>query len=440
MEKVVSFKVVEGLSEFISFKSISADSKYENDCIACAKWLSEYLKSFGVKTELIYTPKGKPIVYGRIGSGVTRTLIYGHYDVQPPEPLDLWNSDPFKLTKKDGRVYARGAQDNKGQLWYLIQAVKSKAQALKEEIIFLIEGEEETGSGGLSEILPSIKDKIKADTLLVCDTGTLDERVGALTMGLRGIAHLEVQLIGPSKDLHSGVHGGVAPNPALALVRMLSSLHDEAGRISIPNFYDALVEPSKEEIELAEKFPITESMYKSLTGVMPFGGEKGKSIALRRGFLPTIEINGLRSGHIEEGSKTIIPSIANAKLSIRLGFDQDPNEILELVTNYLKLQTPLGLTFKVIDSCAAGRALRVPINSTALNRARNALIKTTGADPLYIWEGASIPVLVSLAEISGSVPVLVGFGLEEDCIHAPNESFKISQWEKGYKFALEFFS
>lgn len=438
--KSCNFIAVEKLSDFIAFKSISADSKFESQCTDCAVWLSDYLQGFGVKTELIPTPTGKPVVYGRIGSGATKTLIYGHYDVQPPEPIELWKTDPFVLTEREGRVYGRGAQDNKGQLWYVIQAVKARAKSLNTEVIFLIEGEEESGSVGLSQILPSLKDKIKADTLLVCDTGTIDERVGALTMGLRGICHLEVQIVGPSKDLHSGVHGGVAPNPSLALVKMLGTLHDDNGRVRIPGFYDSVEEPSKEELSLAEKFPITEAMYHGLTGVMPFGGEKGKSIALRRGFLPTIEINGLRSGHIDEGSKTIIPSTANAKLSIRLAYNQDPKETLELVTNFLKLQTPLGLTFKIIDSCAAGRALRVPINSTAVARAKDALIKSTGVEPLYIWEGASIPVLVSLAEASGATPVLVGFGLEEDSIHAPNESFKISQWEKGYKFALEFFS
>lgn len=429
---------MEGLAEFISFKSISAESKYQSECVSCAQWLAEYLKSFGASVELIEAPK--PIILGKIGKGEKRTLVYGHYDVQPVEPLSLWNTDPFNLTEKDGRVYGRGAQDNKGQLWYVIQAVKAKANELKEEVIFLIEGEEECGSKSLSNLLPSLRDKIRADTLLVCDTGTLDERVGAITMGLRGIAHLEIQIKGPSKDLHSGVHGGVAPNPAAALVKLLDSLHDENGRISIPGFYDSVIEPTKQEIELAEKFEIPEAMYKSLTGVLPFGGERGKSIALRRGFLPTIEINGLKSGHLDEGSKTIIPSLANAKLSIRLAYDQDPKDTLDLVIGYLKLQTPLGLEFSVVESCAAGRALRAPIESDAVKRATNSLKETTGVDPLFIWEGASIPVLVSLTEISGAVPVLVGFGLEEDSIHAPNESFKISQWEKGYRFALEFFS
>lgn len=429
--------------KFLTFKSISSSSDYDHDSKACALWLKEYVEKMGFSAQLIETPT-LPLVFAEFDSkkpGKT-VLYYGHYDVQPAEPIELWLTDPFDPVEKDGKVFARGAQDNKGQTMYVLQAIRSLIEEgkISGTIKLLIEGEEESGSRSLIPTLPKIKERLKADCLLVCDTGTMDEHKGAMTLGLRGIVHLEIMLTGANKDLHSGVHGGVAPNPALAISRLITSLHDENGRVTVPNFYDGVSEPNPIDLNKANLFPLTESLYQHMTGVLPTGGEKNRGLIERRGFRPTIEVNGITSGHQGEGSKTIIPSRASVKLSMRLVAGQDPATILHSVIDFLRMKTPLGLKFEVVEQMASGKALLVSGENEWARKAEKALQYVTSQDPLYIWEGASIPILTSLAEASESVPVLVGFGLEEDNIHAPNESFKISQYKKGFMFVRAFFS
>jgi len=427
--------------KFLSFRSISSSREHDDDSKACAAWLKGFLEKIGFSAQLIDTPT-LPLVFAEFDSkkpGKT-VLYYGHYDVQPTDPFELWKTDPFEATEHDERIYARGAQDNKGQTMYVLQAMRSLIEEGKitGKIKILIEGEEESGSKSLIPTLPKIKDLLKADCLLVCDTGTLDESKGALTLGLRGIAHLEVSLTGPSKDLHSGVHGGVSPNPAIGISHLIASLHDENGKVAVPFFYDGVSEPNPVDLNKANLFPLTETIYQHMTGVLPTGGEKNRGLIERRGFRPTVEVNGITSGHQGEGSKTIIPSKASVKLSMRLVHGQDPATILHLVIDHLRMKTPFGLKFEVIEQMASGKALLVSAENEWAKKAEAALTKVTESAPIYIWEGASIPILTSLAEASGSTPVLVGFGLEEDNIHAPNESFKISQYRKGFFFVREF--
>jgi acetylornithine deacetylase/succinyl-diaminopimelate desuccinylase-like protein len=430
------------LSEFLSIQSISADKDFHHQAKQCANWLLEHLSRMGASlAELIQTP-GLPCVFAEFNSqgdpkNSETVLFYGHYDVQPVDPVNLWDTDPFKAEIKNGRIYARGAQDNKGQLFYFLKALESTilSGTLGVNVKILLEGEEECGSVGISQTLPTIADKIKADTLLVCDTGTLDASLGAITMGLRGIVHLEIKLTGPNKDLHSGVHGGIVQNPAVELSRLISKIHDENGKILIPGFYDGIKELSK-----SDNFPMTEQQYQKLVGVAPLGGEKGLSMAVRRGLRPTVEVNGITSGYQGEGSKTIIPSCASCKISSRIVSGQSAVDIKNKIINFLKDNTPSGLQFECLHKDASGEGFSMSVESKVVQKAAKILTQITQTEPLYIWEGASIPLIPSLIKYSGASPLLVGFGLEEDNIHAPNESFSLDQWQKGFIFCHQFLS
>ena len=438
--------MLDQLKTLLSFESVSTDPAFEGRCVDCALWLLEHLGSMGAATELIQTP-GKPIVFAEFsaqtqppqGGDVQTLLFYGHYDVQPADPLELWDTPPFTPIEKGGRIYARGAQDNKGQSFYFIKALECaiKEQQLCYNVKVILEGEEECGSGGISSILSTISDRCASDVLLVCDTGTLSEKLGAITMGLRGIAHAEVKVTGPHKDLHSGVHGGVVKNPAVVLARMIASLHDSEGKVAVSHFYDGIVPLSKLDEQRSLQFPISDSDYTLLVGVAPTGGEVGLPMPVRRGLRPTVEVNGMTSGYQGEGSKTIIPSWASVKLSCRLIAGQDPDKVLQAVLMHLRAQCPDELSFEVVHQHASGGALRVSSESPIIDTASKILQQITGADPLYIWEGASIPLIAELHTAAGATPLLVGFGLEEDNIHAPNESFSLEQFRKGFLFCAK---
>jgi acetylornithine deacetylase/succinyl-diaminopimelate desuccinylase-like protein len=432
------------LGEFLSIPSISTDPKYLSDCQRCAAWLSAHLEKLGFKSEILETT-GKPVVLAkRVGKpGSTRVLFYGHYDVQPVDPITGWASDPFKAELRGApndpnrRIFARGAQDNKGQLFYFVKAAETLIQkgALDLDLTLLIEGEEESGSRGLSASLDAWQGRLEADALLVCDTGTLQAGLPAITMGLRGIAAMTVTVKGPAKDLHSGVHGGVARNPATELCRLVASLHDNQGRIAVPGYYDEVTEPSKTARDLANKFPLTAEQYQALTGAPPLGGELGLTPAERRGFRPTIEINGIHSGYGGPGGKTIIPAEAFIKISCRLVVGQDPQRALDRIKKHLVANTPAGVQISFSEERAEGIAVALDPDSNLARRAASCLKLIDGVDPLFIWEGASIPVVAELAKVSGAEPLMVGFGLEEDNIHAPNESFALSQFRAGYLYS-----
>jgi len=430
-------RCLEEWKQLLRFPSVSADPARAADCRACAGWLAERLKAIGLPAELLETG-GLPAVWaerpGQPGRPVV--LFYGHYDVQPADPLAAWTTPPFEPALRGGRLYARGAQDNKGQLFYALKAFETSIREgrLACGLRVLIEGEEESGSRGLRAALPGWRSRLAADVVLVTDTGMPAADTPALIMGLRGIVHLAFALAGPRHDLHSGVHGGVAPNPALGLARVLASLHGPDGAIAVPGFLDGVLPPSARELALAAARPFDAAQYRAQTGVEPLGGESGLAPALRAGFRPSIDVNGLHSGAAGPGVKTIIPARAEARLSARLVPRQDPERCLAALVRHVRAQTPAGLRLELLEQGAHGPGFRLDPDSALVNKAKRVLDGLTGRPAVWLWEGASIPIVAQLAELSGGEPILAGFGLEEDRIHAPDESFSLEQFCLGYRF------
>jgi len=439
-------KCLRDWSDFLRFQSISTDPEYAGECVRCAEWLREHLSSIGLEASLLET-QAKPVVYASYRSpqqDAPRILFYGHYDVQPADPLEEWTTPPFEPTLRDGRLYARGAEDNKGQVMYFVKAVEALLQEgqgeLPVSVAFLIEGEEECGSGGIAAALESWQERLQADILMVCDTGSRAADVSAITMGLRGIAGLTVRLSGLRTDLHSGVHGGVCPNPATELARLLATLHDADGKIAVDGFYDDVPEPDVEDLALANQVELPLEAYQAMSGVQPVGGEKGRSFAERRGFRPTVEINGIHSGYGGAGMKTIIPRDAVAKITTRTVAAQDTEGALRKLEDHLLRRAPEGLVITISESESGGSGLAVSASSPVIERARTVLEHLQMGSVELMWEGASIPIVASLAEVANAEPLLVGFGLEEDNIHAPNESFSLDQFFKGFSYVVGFLS
>lgn len=427
--------------ELLRIPSISADSAYHRECVRAANFLSDYLKSLGLQAELIQT-SGKPLVFAELkkGKDLPTVLMYGHYDVQPADPLDEWISPPFAPEIREEKMYARGAVDDKGQMMALLSGVEWALTegGLNCNLKILIEGEEETGSFGLNEILPKLSERIKADILAVADTGTFDKECPALTLGLRGMAELEFVLSGPSQDAHSGVFGGVIKNPASELARLVASLHDDRGRIAVEGFYDGVQPTSAEEKSRLSKFPLTEESFEGLVGVSLNGGEEGYSLAERRGVRPTLEVNGLHSGYGGEGGKTIIPASALVKISIRTVKGQDSQRCIELVRDHLVRRVPQGMKGAVTYCRGGGKGISLDPESTVVKKVIKIINNEFKKDPLCIWEGASIPILSALSDASGAEPVLIGFGLADDNLHSPNEKFDLSQFRQGARFMRAF--
>ena len=425
-------------SEWLRFKSISTDPAFDDDCRRCAEWTKGHLQGIGLDARLLDTPS-KPVVYGHFKGPAAgpHILYYGHYDVQPVDPLELWTSGPFEPELRDGRLYARGAADNKGQSFYFLKALERaiKVGEMKASVTVLLEGEEESGSEGISSQLPKWRDLIKADVLMVCDTGGLAPRVPFITMGLRGLVGLEFTLGGLHNDLHSGALGGVVRNPATELARMIASLHDAQGRIAIPGYYDEVVEFSAEDRALANAPWPPSEVFKRMVGVEACGGEQGIAPAERRGMRPTIEVNGMYSGYQGAGGKTIIPAVATCKLTSRLVATQNPARCLELLVAFLRSKAPAGLEFEIKSQQVGGGAIALSSKEPIIARARKVLDEVAGMPTQFTWEGGSIPVVEKLVEYSGAKPLLVGFALEEDKAHAPNESFALEQFELGFLYA-----
>jgi acetylornithine deacetylase/succinyl-diaminopimelate desuccinylase-like protein len=434
-------RFVEEWKEFLSFKSISADPRFQDDCDACAAWLREHLQGLGFSAQ-VWSSETKPLVYAERKGNPTKPIVlfYGHYDVQPVDPLDLWRSNPFEGTIRDGRMYARGAEDNKGQVFFFCKALEAlcKTGADLPTIKMLIEGEEESGSQALHAGLSSWRDRLAANILMVCDTDMLEPGRPAITMGLRGIAHCEVRVHGPEMDIHSGMYGGVVLNPLQSLVRVLASLHNPDGSVAVPDFYDGTHEPTSQETELVTAAPIDLDQMTDHLGVPLVGGERRFSPLERRGLRPTLEINGVGGGYQGAGGKTVIPSYGMAKLSMRLVAGQDPEKTLRAVVRHLERMETEGARIEVIDCSIGGAALQLPVNSDVVKIAERAIEKEFGVKPVYIWNGASIPIIPALAEASGAAPLLVGFGLDLDNIHSPNESFSLQQFEEGFRYVTHF--
>lgn len=420
---------------FLKYQSISSEPAYKPQVQACVEWLSTYLKKIGFKIE-IWPTSGHPTLFASnadAGPSQPTLLIYNHYDVQPVDPIDLWHSPPFEPTIKNGQVYARGAQDNKGQCLYVIAALKALVERdgkLPVNIKLCIEGEEECGSTGLSQILSQKKDKLNADYLAIVDLG-MNHSKPAITLGTRGIVTMDVEVTGTRTDLHSGSHGGIAFNPLHALVSLLASLRDASGKITIPGFYDN-VTPLDDSDRSRLSLDFDHEKYLHNHGAAPTGGEKNFSPLERSWCRPTLEINGINGGYSGEGFKTVIPSKAIAKISCRLVPKQDPAAIGRLVTQYLEKNAPEGVKVKVTIHSGQGKAVRGSIDSAAVNAFAKAYEEVFNTPCDYVFAGGSIPVIPALTDACGAEVVMVGLGLDSDCIHAPNEHFGIDRIEKGF--------
>lgn len=416
--------------------TVGTDPKRLGDCARAAACLKQFLRALGFDVEIVTPAEGIPVpilLAERPGAeGAMTVLFYGHYDVQPEDPVSDWQTPPFEPTLSDGRVFARGAQDNKGQMFAFLQAVRALAEAGEAlpHLKIVLEGQEESGSGGLAKLAPSLASRLTADVLMVCDTACGPGDQPAIIAGLRGVQHVTVTLSGPAYDLHSGTHGGVAPNPAQGLARLLASLHRDDGSIAVEGFCDHVHAPSDEEKARALSGAVSDEQYAREIGCPPAGGARGVDAVTRGSFLPTIEINGIHSGYGGPGSKTVIPSSALAKLSMRLVPDQCPADTLAAVQKHLSDRCPRGMTLTFSDPCVGAPGFRLPLSSPAFRLADDVLRQMDERGPLYRWEGASIPIVATLQRLSGAAPLLVGFGREEDKIHCPNESFGLDQFAR----------
>lgn len=425
-------------SDFLRFSSISADPAHHEDCLECAHWLTRHLEGIGLDAKLLPTST-KPVVYAehRGRTDKPTVLFYGHYDVQPVDPLEDWDTPPFEPTDREGRLYARGAEDNKGQLFYVVKAVEALIQhaSLDLTVKILIEGEEESGGEGMNEALERWHDLLQADILMVCDTGTVRNHTPTIVMGLRGVVFVGVSLTGATHDLHSGIHGGTAPNAAEGMATLIASLHDAEGRIAIDGYYGDVQSPTERERELANSVPFDEALYRSRTGIPPVAGENGFTPQERIGYRPTIDVNGIHSGYGGAGGKTIIPAQASAKITSRIVPNQDPVVCLAQIKDHLRKHTPAGLTLTFPEEGVGGPGFRLDVDSPLVLKTREVLNTLSDTPAVFLWEGASIPVVSALAKASGAEPLLVGFGWDEDRIHAPNESFSFEQFRLGYLYA-----
>jgi acetylornithine deacetylase/succinyl-diaminopimelate desuccinylase-like protein len=425
-------QAIQDYFKLLSFPSVSSEKNYEKALLECADWLQEYLKKMGLKVQRWQTP-GQPTLFATYekDKSLPTLLIYNHYDVQPIDPLDKWESPPFEPTVKEGQVYARGAQDNKGQLFsvlWALQALLKKEGTLPINIKLCIEGEEEVGSKGLAAILNEKKDELKSDYLAVVDVGIPDRNTPAVTLGVRGIVTMEVEVCGSSTDLHSGTHGGIVFNPIHALVKMLASLRDEEGKITIPGFYDQIREVQNKGL-LSLDFNLEK--YQQIVGASPTGGERQLTPFERAWLRPTLEINGIYGGYTGQGFKTVIPAKAYAKISCRLVPDQNPKRMASLVAEHLKKIAPPGIQVAVLIHSGGGTAVQANPSSKIVEAFSKSYAEAFGTECKKVFDGGSIPIVSELAKTSGAEVVLVGLGLIGDQIHAPNEHFGLDRLEQG---------
>ena len=421
--------------DFLRFPTMSADHTFRPKLKACAEWLKTFLEKLGFTVEL-WTKKDAPIVYAThctAGKDKPTLLLYNHYDVQPVDPIELWESDPFTPRKVKNSIFARGAQDNKGQCFYVLAALKALVETHKKlpiNIKLCIEGEEESGSKELQELLNKKKKELKADYLMIVDLGMPDEKTPAITLGTRGLTAFTIEAEGTNTDLHSGSHGGLAYNPLRALVEVLAKLRDEKGKIRIPHFYDDVVMPTRQDLKNVD-LTFNQKAYTQEFGTPATGGEQAFSPKERFWFRPTLEINGIHGGYGGPGTKTVIPAKAIAKLSCRLVPHQDPQKIAQLVQQYIESLAPKGIKITCTIEDSFGESVRTPTNSPIIS-ALSAACSTVYKKPCtYIYEGASIPVTANLAKASGAEVAMFGLGLASDKIHAPNEHFGWDRVEKG---------
>jgi acetylornithine deacetylase/succinyl-diaminopimelate desuccinylase-like protein len=427
-------RFLDELLDLLRIPSVSADSKYKGDVAKCAEAVKENLEKAGCDKVEICPTEGHPIVYGEkmIDLSAPTVLVYGHYDVQPADPLDLWDSGPFEPVIKDEKIYARGACDDKGQMFMHVKAleVMNKTNTLACNIKFMIEGEEEVGSSNLGKFLEANKEKLKADIVLVSDTSMISMEHPSLETGLRGLAYMEVEVTGPNRDLHSGVYGGAVANPINILAKMIATMHDENNHITIPGFYDKVQDLTEKERTELNKAPFDLEEYKKELQVSDVRGEKGYTTLERTGTRPTLDVNGIWGGYTGEGAKTVLPSKAFAKISMRLVPNQVSDEISDLFKNHFESIAPAGVTVKV-TAHHGGEPVVTPTDSVAYKAAAKAIQTSFGKDPIPTRGGGSIPIVALFESILGLKTVLLGFGLDNDNIHSPNEKYDIFNYFKG---------
>lgn len=429
------------LFKFLSIPSISADSAYHASILEAARWLELQSKKLGMKEVTLYETQGNPILYAyyEVNPSLPTVLVYGHYDVQPPDPLNLWDSPPFEPIVKDDKIYARGASDDKGQMYMHFKAldVLKNTGEVPCNIKFLIEGEEEVGSNNLEIFVNQYKDLLASDIVLISDTSMIANDIPSITVGLRGISYVEVEVNGPNRDLHSGVYGGAIANPVNILCEMIASLKDKNDKITIPGFYDAVEELSAEERNEIARKPFDKNAYLDDLGIDDTHGEQGYSPIERTSIRPTLDVNGIWGGYIGEGAKTVLPAKAYAKISMRLVPHQKHEHITDLFTQHFQKIAPEGVKVKVTPH-HGGEPAALSTQSAGYKAAAAAMKTAFGKDPIPTREGGSIPIVALFQQVLGVDSILMGFGLDSDAIHSPNEHYGLFNYYKGIETIAHF--
>lgn len=427
-------RFIEELLSLLRIPSVSADNAYAKDVHKAADFIAEKLEAAGADKVEVCQTAGYPVVYGEklIDDRLPTILVYGHYDVQPADPIELWTSPPFEPVVKDGKIYARGASDDKGQMYMHLKAFEMMMAngGVPCNVKFMIEGEEEVGSDNLETFVRANTERLACDVVLVSDTALISLENPSITTGLRGLSYLEVEVTGPNRDLHSGIYGGAVANPINILSSMIASLQDDQGRITIPGFYDDVETVSAEERSLMAKAPFSLEDYKGHLDIDEVKGEEGYSTLERTSIRPTLDVNGIWGGYIGEGAKTVLPSKAFAKISMRLVPNQDSAKITKLFEDHFKSIAPKSVKVKV-NPHHGGEAAVTPTDSIAYKAAEKAMETTFGKQPIPLRSGGSIPIVTMFEQVLGIKTVLMGFGLDSDAIHSPNEHFAIDNYMKG---------
>jgi len=427
-------RFLDELFELLRFPSVSADPQYKEEVLKTADFVAQKLRDAGADKVEVCPTAGYPIVYAEkiIDPGKPTVLVYGHYDVQPADPLELWHTPPFEPTIRDEKIYARGACDDKGQFYMHVKAFElmMETNGLPCNIKFMIEGEEEVGSNNLGTFVQQNKERLKSDVVLISDTAMISMENPSLETGLRGLSYLEVEVTGPNRDLHSGVYGGAVANPATILCQLIASLHDENNHITIPGFYDDVLELSQTERDALNRAPFDLEDYKKDLAIGEIWGEKGYSTIERTGTRPTLEVNGIWGGYIGEGAKTVLPSKASAKISMRLVPNQQSDKITKLFKDHFEKIAPKYVKVKVTPH-HGGEPVVTPTDSVAYRAAQKAIAESFGKEPIPTRGGGSIPIVALFEKELGIKTVLMGFGLDSDNLHSPNEKYDIANYYKG---------
>ena len=449
MENVIQYinsnleKYIEELKDFLRIPSISSDPEKKSEMLRAAEFLMSKFSEMGFENIKILNPdEGHPVVYAEknVDPKKPTVLFYGHYDVQPVDPIELWTSPPFEPEIRDGKIWARGATDDKGQLYTHLKSVEAFIKSgvdLPMNVKFIIEGEEEIGSPSLPKVIKANKNLLKCDVVVISDTSMYDEKTPSITYSLRGLAYFQIEITGPNRDLHSGTFGGAVMNPIQALCDLLSGMKDKNGKITIPGFYDDVLPLTKKERDGFKKLKFSEKAYMKELGVKELFGEKGYSTLERTWARPTLEINGIWGGYTGVGAKTVIPSKAYAKISMRLVPNQTPQKVEKLLKAYLSKVVPKSVTYK-LETLHGGEPALTPIDNVAIKTAALAMKKAFGKEPVFIREGGSIPIVVDFGRTLKAPVVLLGFGLSTENLHSPNEHFDLNNFHRGIQCSAYF--